>query len=126
MAVQVNYPTAPHGTSQSDFNLNSNNGATGHAWTDNNVVLFEVGNSGSDPNQCVVSVSDDSGNNLFAATGTLTWQSGDSSIQYVEFSDFPPQGDGVTPTEMCAYQMSVVNTVDGNSGTEVSVRIYRG
>ena len=125
MGVQVNYPTAPHGTSQSDFDLNSNNGATGTAWTDNNILLFEVENSESDPDQCVVSVSDNSGNNLFTATGTLTWQAGDSSTQYVEFSGFPPQADG-TPKEQCNYQMSVVNTVDNNSGTEVRVTIYRG
>jgi len=123
--MQVTYPTAPHGSDQSDFNLASNNGATGQAWTDNNVLLFEVENSRGDPDQCVVSVSDYYGNNSFASTGTLNWQSGDTSIQYVEFSGFPPQADGVTPMDQCNYQMSIVNTVDG-SGTEVRVRIYRG
>jgi hypothetical protein len=127
MGVQVNYPIAPHGNDQSDFNMNSNNGATGTAWIDNNVLLFEIENLRADPDQCVVTVSDSSGNNLFAATGTLTWQSGDYSIQYVEFSDFPPLPDGDnTPPDQCNYQMSVVNTVDGSSGTEVRVRIYRG
>jgi len=124
MGVQVNYPTAPHGVSQSSFDMNSNNGASGTAWTDNDVLLFEVENSRADPDQVVVSVSDAYGNSSFAATGTLTWQSGDSSTQYVEFSGFPPQSDG-TAMDKCSYQMSVVNTVDG-SGTEVAVTIYRG
>jgi hypothetical protein len=124
--VQVNYPTAPHGVSQSDFNMNSNNGASGTAWTDNNVLLFEVENSEGDPNEVTISVSDYYGNNSFAATGTLDWNAGDFSIQYVEFSDFPLQADQVTPMDQCNYVASVVNTTDANSGTEVRVRIYRG
>lgn len=125
MAVQVNKPTAPHGISQSDFNLNSNSSVTGTAWTDNDVLLFEVENSRGDPDQCDVSVTDYYGNNSFAAGGTLTWQSGDTSIYYLEFSGFGLQADGVTPMDQCNYQMTIGNTVDG-SGTEVRVRIYRG
>lgn len=124
--MNVNYPTAPHGDSQSDFDMNSNNGATGTAWTDNNVLLFEVENSEGDPNEVTIIVSDYYGNNSFNATGVLDWAQGDFSIQYVEFSDFPLQADQVTPTDQCNYVASVVNTVANDSGTEVRVRIYRG
>lgn len=124
--MQVNYPTAPHGVSQSDFDMNSNNGASGTAWTDNNVLLFEVENSEGDPNEVTINVSDYYGNNSFVATGVLDWDAGNFSTRYVEFSDFPLQADQVTPMDQCKYVASVVNTTDNNSGTEVRVRIYRG
>jgi hypothetical protein len=123
--VQVNHPTSPHGSVQSSFNLNSNNGADDTAWTDQDVILFEIENSRGDPDQCEVTVSDPYDNNSFTATDTISWQSGDTSIQYIEFSNFPLQADQVTPMDKCHYTMSVTNTLDG-SGTEVSVNIYRG
>jgi hypothetical protein len=125
-SVQVQYPTSPHGDDQSDFNLNSNNGASGTAWIQNNVLLIEIENSSGDPDECTVTVSDYYGNNAFSATGTANWQAGDKSLQYIEFSGFPLQTDQVTQMDQCNYMMSVVNTTDNNSGTEVGVRIYRG
>lgn len=122
--IQVSHPISPHGSIQSSFFLNSNNGADGTAWIDQNVLLFEIENLSGDPDQCEITVSDPD-NNSFIATDAINWQGGDTSIKYVEFSNFPLLADQVTPMDQCHYTMAVANTVDG-SGTEVSVNIYRG
>jgi hypothetical protein len=82
------------------------------------VVQISIENYRAEAGECVVSVSDSSGNGGFYGEATLDWDEGDSDTLWVQFSDFPLKSDGSTPTDACDYALVL------NSGTQMSAVVY--
>ncbi|WP_329220427.1 hypothetical protein OG352_27075 [Streptomyces sp. NBC_01485] len=80
-------------------------------------VDIQVENTKGTANTLTATVEDTSGSGAFSGQGTITWGDGDSGIAWIEFTGFPVQGDGVTPTDRCKLTLQT-------SGDDVSVRWF--
>ncbi|MER7585212.1 hypothetical protein [Kitasatospora sp. NPDC097691] len=102
----------------SSFNVSSQ-AVTGTALSTPGTSLtvdFKVENSRGEAVDVTVRITDPSGSQSFDASGTITWDEGDTSTAWIEFSNFPPKGAG-DPTGECAYAIVT-------SGPEVSARVF--
>ena len=112
----------------STFNINSNSPTpAGTALASPGALLtVQVGveNTLGDPDRCTITVSDSFGNNSFFGQASVEWPENDTSIQFVQFGDFPLKADQVTPMDECNYVLSLVNVADPNTGTEASASVW--
>ena len=111
----------------SKFNVNGTYPGTGHALASPGALLtVQIGieNWRGDPNTCTIALTDSSSNNSFYGEAIMSWEEGDTSLAWVQFSDFPLQADQVTPVGECDYSLTLTNSIDGSSGTEVSAQVY--
>lgn len=125
--ITVQYPSQLEGSYQTGLRLDSTDGEKSDTiWINEDVLLLQVDNGLGDPNQFTVSVFDDHDNTTTTATGTLTWQDGDTSTQYIEFRHFPSfEVPNPPPSYEIRYTMSVVNVVDWKR-TDVEVSFFVG
>jgi hypothetical protein len=123
--MNVTYPGSPHGSRQSGpVHVNNTYTVTGEAFIENDVLLFEFENDRGDAVTVRVNLTDDQ-NNGPLAVGSVSWASGDTSLQYIEFSEFPLRFSGDV-MDTCNYEASLTNDADENEGTEIWMNIYRG
>ncbi|MEU7001485.1 hypothetical protein [Nonomuraea sp. NPDC046570] len=111
----------------SGFNVGNTAPVTGRALSTPGVPLtvqISAENDRGDGNTCTFVVADPSGSGLFLGEASLTWPEGDTSVGWVEFSNFPIQADGVTPVGDCDYAISLNHDTDVSSGTQVGVRVF--
>ncbi|SER37346.1 hypothetical protein SAMN04487983_101580 [Streptomyces sp. yr375] len=80
-------------------------------------VDIQVENPKGTANTLTATVEDTSGSGAFIGQGTITWADGDSGVAWIEFTNFPLQGDQVTPTDRCKLTLQT-------SGDDVSVRWF--
>ncbi|MFI2189516.1 hypothetical protein [Streptomyces sioyaensis] len=69
-------------------------------------VDIRVKNSHGGANTVTAQVTDPSGSGGFFGEGSLTWDDGDDSEVWIEFTDFPRRADGAAGTDKCAYSVS--------------------
>jgi len=86
------------------------------------VVQVGVENYIGDPDTCTIVVTDPHSNQSFQGVATITWDSDDTSTQWVQFSNFPLQADQVTPMDKCNYSIAVSN--NNNTGTQVYAQVH--
>lgn len=109
----------------SSFNVNSTSAATGTALSSPGqslVVQIGIENDRGDPDTCTLAITDSYGNSSFQGIATISWEQDDTSLVWIQFSDFPLQADQVTLMDKCNYSISVSNQ-DG-TGTEVFAQVY--
>jgi len=87
-------------------------------------VQICIENEHGDPDTCLIVLTDSHLNNSFTGEAIITWDQDDTSAVCVQFSDFPLQGDQVTPMDECDYSISVFNTLNNSQGTEVSAQVF--
>jgi hypothetical protein len=66
-------------------------------------VQIGIENGRGDPDTCLIVLKDSSMNNSFNSEAVITWDQDDTNTVCVQFSDFPLQGDQVTPIDECDY-----------------------
>ncbi len=111
----------------SSFNVNGTFAATGTALASPGQLLtVQIGieNSVGDPDTCTIVLTDSHMNNSFIGEAIITWDQDDTSTVWVQFSNFPFQGDQVTPMDECNYSISVFNTLNNSQGTEVFAQVF--
>ncbi|WP_128434558.1 hypothetical protein [Streptomyces cyaneus] len=104
----------------SAFNVGSLAPVTGTALSSPGELLtldIKVENPRGEANSVTATVSDQSGSNAFFGEGTLHWDEGETGELWIQFTDFPPQADQVTPTGSCEYALI-------SSGADVAVRVF--
>ncbi|AIS00447.1 hypothetical protein [Streptomyces glaucescens] len=104
----------------SAFNVGSQAPVTGTALSTPGELLtvdILVENDRGTANSVTASVSDQSGSGAFFGEGTLDWNDGESGGLWIQFTGFPPQGDGSTPTGSCEYSLIT-------SGDVVGARVF--
>ncbi|MFI1304394.1 hypothetical protein [Streptomyces sioyaensis] len=69
-------------------------------------VDIRVKNSHGGANTVTAQVTDPSGSGGFFGEGTLTWNDGDDSEVWIEFTDFPLRPDQAGATDECGYSVS--------------------
>ncbi|MFI0903111.1 hypothetical protein ACH4TE_06120 [Streptomyces sioyaensis] len=69
-------------------------------------VDIRVKNSHGGANTVTAQVTDPSGSGGFFGEGSLTWDDGDDSEVWIEFTDFPLRADQVTATDSCGYSVN--------------------
>jgi hypothetical protein len=123
-ASQIPSPTAS--TTPSTFTVNSNGPAPGRALSQADQLTVQIGveNNRGDPDRCTIDVSDSYGNASFSARVTVEWAENDTSIQYLQFSNFPLQQSQVTPMDKCDYALSLVNVTNPNTGTQINASVW--
>ncbi|WP_343948660.1 hypothetical protein [Nonomuraea longicatena] len=109
----------------SSFNVSNGFPVTGVALSTGVPLTVQISadNSRGDGNTCSFAVSDPEGNGRFLGEAALTWEEGDSSVGWVEFSGFPLRADDVSPVQECNYAVSLTHNTD-SSGTVVGVRVF--
>ncbi len=110
----------------SSFNVSNGFPVSGKALATPGVPLtvqISAENDRGDGNTCTFVVTDPEGSGLFLGEAALTWQEGDTSTGWVEFSGFPLRADGVSPVGDCDYSISLVHDTD-SSGTRIGVRVF--
>ena len=113
-------------TGGSSFHVTSTSAATGRALASPGQLLtVQIGieNGRGDPDTCLIVLTDSHLNNAFTGEAIIIWDQDDTSTVWVQFSDFPLQGDQVTPMDECDYSISVFNTLNNSQGTEVSAQV---
>jgi hypothetical protein len=110
----------------SGFNVSNGFPVTGLAVSspgESLVVQVSLENSRGDAVTGTVAVSDSSGSGQFFGAASISWDADDTSVAWLEFSDFPRQADQVTPTGECDYQISLTNDA-GSSGVVVGAKVF--
>jgi hypothetical protein len=80
-------------------------------------VDVQAENTTGAANSLVVAVTDPSGTNGFFGQGTISWDDGDDSVAWIEFTGFPLQADQVTDTGECGISLQT-------SAQDVAVRVF--
>jgi hypothetical protein len=74
------------------------------------LVQVSIGNSRSEANTATITVTDSHANDSFLGQAVISFDEGDDSTAFVQFSNFPPQADQVTPMDKCDYQINLVGS----------------
>lgn len=107
-------------TKSSGLGSSTNSPVSGNALSSPGTPLtvdIRVKNSHGGANAVTAQVTDPSGSGGFFGEGSLTWDDGDDSEVWIEFTDFPRRGDQVTETDPCGYSVSA-------SGDDVAVTVF--
>lgn len=87
-------------------------------------VQIGIENGRGDPNTCTLLVTDSHLNNAFRGEAVITWDQDDTSLVWVQFSEFPLQADQETPMDACTYSISLSTALAPSQGTEVSAQVF--
>src|SRR6266478_6661877 len=109
-------------TEQSSFEMTSNAPTPlSTAFVVGDVLLFQFFTFVDDVT-IQVDLVDNQGNGTFA-TDLITAQANDTD-KFINFAGFPPRADG-SLMDRCQYRITLTNTSSPNSGTSVSVKVFR-